>query len=414
MLFLKLIKESFSFAFDALRQNKLRTILSVIGITIGIMIIISVFSAVDTFRGKLQGSVDKLGSNTVYVQKWPWEFGGDYPWWKYMGRPQPSLRDYNKLKERLQTAEGVAYEVYLSSKLVKYKSYSVEGADIAAASHDYYKTRVFDFSEGRYCTEHESNGNAVAIIGASIAEGLFPNENPLDKSISVLGRKVKIIGVFKKEGEDMLGLSADKLILLPVNFVRGIVDIESDRYGPQITVKGKDNITITELESELKGAMRAIHRLSPQQDDDFSLNKSTILTAQLDVMFTVLNLAGLIIGGFSILIGGFSTANIMFVSVKERTNIIGIQKSLGAKNYFILLQFLIEAIALCLMGGLVGLAIVYSIFFAVKAIFDVTIIVDFGMIMVTIAISTTIGVLSGFIPAFMASKLDPVEAIRSK
>ena len=415
MIVLKLIKESINFALEALQQNRLRTVLSLLGISIGIMTIIGVFSAVDTLRNNLQSSVEKLGTNTIYIQKWPWTFGPDYPWWKYLSRPNPKMQDYYKLVERLEGAEGVAFQVWLGDRVVKYRSTSIENVQISGTSHDYYKTTTFDFDDGRYLTEAESkSGSPVALIGYSIAEGLFPNTTPIGKKINLLGRKVTVIGVFKKEGEDMLGISADKSIFIPLNFAKSLVDIKDDRYGPQITVKGKPNVSVQELESELTGLMRSIHKISPKEDNDFALNKSTILTAQLDVMFKIVNIAGAIIGGFSILVGGFGIANIMFVSVKERTNIIGIQKSLGAKNYFILLQFLIESVLLCLMGGAVGLCIVFLLAYVSKTFFDLNIIVDMGKVVLTIILSTAIGLISGFIPAFMASRMDPVEAIRSK
>ena len=178
-------------------------------------------------------------------------------------------------------------------------------------------------------------------------------------------------------------------------------------------MRGKNGITDVEVESELRGLMRSIRRLRPGLDDNFALNKTTILSNQLDLVFGVLNIAGAIIGGFSILVGGFGIANIMFVSVKERTNIIGIQKSLGAKSYFILLQFLIESIILCLMGGIIGLSLVYGATFIVKALADIQVVLDVKNMIVGISISVSIGIISGIIPAFFAARMDPVEAIRS-
>lgn len=415
MLFLKLFRESFIFAFDALRQNKMRTFLSLLGITIGIFTIITVFAAVDTFRGNLQTSVDKLGSKTIYVQQRPWEFGPGTPWWKYLQRPDISLRDYTALQGKLVTAEGISYQVSLSNRTLKYKSNSVEGAQIEGSTHDYDKTNTFDLFDGRYFTEGEStNGNPVCLIGAEIADGLFPNQTAVGKNIKVLGRQVLVVGVFAKEGEDLLGVTSDRTLLLPLNFARNLVDVQSERYGPRIIVKGKDQFDLEGVESELRGLMRSIRRINPTVDDNFALNKTTLISAQLDSLFGIVDVAGWIIGGFSILVGGFGIANIMFVSVKERTNIIGIQKSLGAKNYFILMQFLFEAIALCLMGGAIGLLMVYLGTLVATYGFDVKIVLQMSNIITGVTISVVIGVISGFWPAFSASRLDPVEAIRSK
>lgn len=414
MLFLKLFRESFLFAYDALRQNKLRTLLSLLGVTIGIFTIIAVFSAVDTLRNNLQSSVNKLGNNSIYIQKWPWMFGGDYPWWKFIQRPVPNMHDYEELKKRSQTAAAVSFEIYIDSRKVKYKSNTIDGAVLYAVSHEHADVYNYEYQDGRYFTDMESRSGApVTVIGYEIASHLFPAGDAMGKKIKIMGRYVTVIGVFKKEGDDLLGISADKEVLLPLNFARNLIDIKSEKYQPQIVVKGKEGIAEGEVESELRGVMRSIRRIGPGKDDNFALNKTTLLSNQLDSLFGVINLAGLFIGGFSILVGGFGIANIMFVSVKERTNIIGIQKSLGAKNYFILLQFLIEAMALCLIGGVIGLFLVYLVSLVVKGVGDIEVVIGTKNILIGVFGSLAIGVISGIIPALSAARLNPVDAIRS-
>lgn len=414
MIFLKLFRESFLFANDALRQNKLRTFLSLVGVTIGIFTIISVFSAVDTLRNNLQKSVNKLGSNSIYIQKWPWVGGPDFPWWKYLQRPDPKLREFDELQKRSQTAVAISYEITIDNRIIRYKSHTVDGVEIDAATQDHDKTWNFDLAEGRYFTDLESRtGNSVAIIGFDIAQDLFPDGGSLGKPLKIMGRNVSVIGVFKKEGNDMLGISADKQILLPLNYAKNLIDVENTSRQPNIIVRGKPGVKDVEVESEMEGLMRSIRRLRPGEDDNFSLNKTSLLSNQLDKVFTVLHTVGLIIGLFSILVGGFGIANIMFVSVKERTNIIGIQKSLGAKSYFILLQFLIESIILCLMGGVVGLGLVYGATALVSAAADIQVVLDIKNVIIGIGTSVTIGVISGIVPAYAASRMDPVEAIRS-
>lgn len=414
MIFLKLFRESFLFAYDALRQNKLRTFLSLLGVTIGIFTIISVFSAVDTLKNNLQKSVNKLGSNSIYIQKWPWVNNEDSPWWKYLQRPVPKLKEYDELQKRSQTAMAVSYEIGIDNRIVKYKSNTVDGAQIDAASHDHDKTWNFDFEDGRYFTELESRaGSPVTVIGHDIAADLFPDGDGVGKQLKIMGRKVTVIGVFKKEGKDILGISDDKEILLPLNFAKNVIDVQNANYNPQIVVRGKPGISDLEVESEVRGLMRSLRRLRPGAEDNFALNKTTILSNQLDIVFGVLKKVGFVIGLFSILVGGFGIANIMFVSVKERTNIIGIQKSLGAKNYFILLQFLIESVVLCLMGGIIGLSMVFGATAAVKAAADIQVVLDISNIIFGVSLSIGIGIISGIIPAYFAARLDPVEAIRS-
>ncbi len=414
MIYFKLFRESILFAFDALRQNKLRTLLSLLGVTIGIFTIIAVRSAVDTLHNNLQQSVDKLGNNSIYIGKWPWIGDSNFPWWKYMQRPVPKFRDLDQLQQRLVSADGISYEIAFDSRTIKYQSRTVSGGQINAVSQDHYKVWNFDLSQGRYFTDIESStGAPVAVIGNDIATNLFPDGTAVGKRIKVMGRYVTIVGVFSKEGNDMLGNSDDKNVLLPINFTKNIIDVQNDNYQPQIVVRGKKDVSYKQLHDELEQTMRAIRRLRPNEEDNFELNSSDIISNALKQLFDFLDVAGTIIGLFSILVGGFGIANIMFVSVRERTNIIGIQKSLGAKNYFILLQFLIESVTLCLLGGIIGLVSVYLITIAFKAAFNIEVILNATNIIRGLSWSIAIGVISGIIPAYSASRMNPVEAIRT-
>ncbi len=413
ILLVRLIRESYIFAFQAIIVNKLRTVLSLLGITIGIFAIVSVFTVVDSMKNKIQTSIESLGDNVIFVQKWPWAFGGDYPWWKYMKRPVPKPEEVDEIRRRCNTAEACSFLLSMS-KNVERLGNSVEGASILCVSEDYEKVQTIDIIDGRYFTNSEIvSGRNVAIIGNTISEGLFTSIDPIGSEIKIFGRKVQIVGVLKKEGESTFGNSSDKMVILPINFAKNLIDISFEGFDPVIMVKAKKNVSNEELKDELTGVMRSIRKLKPTIEDNFALNESSLLTQGFEELFKMVAFAGWIIGGFSILVGGFGIANIMFVSVKERTNIIGIQKSLGAKNYFILLQFLFESIFLCLLGGIVGLLLIFAGTLIVTYAFDFAITLSRGNIMFGVILSACIGLVSGFIPAFSASRLNPVEAIRS-
>lgn len=414
MLFFSLLKESVIFALHSLNANKLRTFLSLLGITIGIFAIIIVFTIVDSLENNIRKSIQSLGDNVVFVQKWPWTFGPDYPWWKYMNRPVPQYDELFDIQRKTKTAEAVAYRIG-ARRVVKHKSNIVENAIITGCSYDYYKIKSFEIPNGRYFTENEVNvGNNVAVLGNNIAEGLFPNiPNPIGQEIKIAGRKAYVIGVFKKEGESMLGNSMDNQVVIPFHFAKLIMDIKSENSDPYIAVKARPGITNAQMIDEMTGIMRGIRLLKPMADDDFALNENNLISKGFEPVFDIVGIAGWIIGGFSILVGGFGIANIMFVSVKERTSMIGIQKSLGAKNYFILMQFLSESIFLALIGGVLGLFLTWLITLAAKGNIDMEISLSQSNIILGITISVLIGIISGFVPAYSASQLDPVEAIRS-
>ncbi len=414
MVFLNLFKESILFAWFALMANKLRTFLSLLGITIGIFAIITVFTIVDSLENNLRTSIDSLGSDVVFIHKWPWSFGPDYAWWKYMNRPLPALSELDEVKRKVKSAEAVAFHVN-ARKTIKYKSNSIENVQISGVTYEYDKIKNFELSEGRYFTDLEAEaGRSVVIIGSSIAAGLFPpGISPVGKDIKMMGRSVSVIGVFKREGESMIGNSMDAQFLVPVNYLSNLIDIKSENVDPYIAVRAKSGISNDQLKDELTGVMRGIRKLKPGGEEDFALNETQLLSKNFDGLFDIVGLAGAIIGGFSILVGGFGIANIMFVSVKERTHLIGIQKSLGAKNFFILLQFLSEAVFLSLVGGLIGLLVVFGITFLAQDAFGMDVTLSLANVVLGLTISFLIGVIAGFIPAYGASQLDPVEAIRS-
>ncbi|MCB0395065.1 MAG: ABC transporter permease [Flavobacteriales bacterium] len=413
MIFLRLVRESVMFALHALWVNKLRTILSLLGITIGIFAIIAVFTGIDSLEINMRKSFDKLGTNVVYVQKWPWTFGPNYAWWKYWQRPLTTVEEAELVAERCHAASEVAFQAS-DNGTVKYRNNSADRVTILAVSQTMDRIQNYEFSEGRFFSEIESaGGRNLAILGANIASSLFPLGNALGKNIKVMGRSVRVVGVLKKEGESMFDTGGDNTVIIPLKFAGNIMYIKGPAANPMIMVQARPGIPNSELISELEGVMRSIRKIRPGEESNFALNESKLLTNNFSGIFTVLSLVGLIIGGFSILVGGIGIANIMFVSVKERTNLIGIQKAIGAKSHFILIQFLSESITLCLIGGFFGLMIVWFGTIVASSLLDMEFSLTFGNVMIGVLASGLIGVIFGFIPAWMASRMDPVEAIRS-
>jgi putative ABC transport system permease protein len=411
ILILRLIRESYIFAFQAIIVNKVRTILSLLGITIGIFCVISVFTVFDSMENSIRKSIASLGSNVLYIQKWPWSMGGDYPWWKYWQRPEASLEDMRELEKRSNLADNIAFMVQVN-KTVKYQNNYVENIGVMGVSQDFDKVWKFELAEGRYFSLTESaSGKNIAIIGADIANDLFREGDPVGKKIKIFGRNIEVVGVITKEGEDFFGNSNDKAVYLPVHYFKTLVELRE--IGSTIVVKAKPMVSNDELRDELTGLMRSIRKQKPSAEDNFAINETDIISKGFDSLFAVIATVGWIIGGFSLLVGGFGIANIMFVSVKERTNIIGIQKALGAKNYFILLQFLFEAVFLSLIGGFFGLLIIFLLTIIVSNTTQFTLLLTQGNVILGIGVSAIIGLISGIIPAFTAAKLDPVEAMRS-
>ncbi len=413
MLFIKLTFESFRFAWQALKSNLLRTILSLSGVTIGIFSIIGVYTMVDSLEANIKNSLSSIGDKVIYVEKFPWQFGDEeYPWWRYFRRPRPKYSEYKYLKENLETARAVTImDWYLASAKYKNSNYNSLCQGI---TYDFNLITEVPILSGRYFSPNEiESGRNVAVLGGEVADVLFGEEDPLGKPVKIRGENFVVIGVQEKKGKQLVdvGGNPDQKIYIP--FVKHKRMFSSGNLYGTISVQAfETDAKMVKLENEIRGKMRTVRGLRPLDEDNFALNRPDAAANFLTSIFGSLRAGGFVIGLFSLLIGGFGIANIMFVSVKDRTNIIGIQKSLGAKNFFILFQFLFEALFLCLIGGLFGLLLVYLASFIQLGSLDI--ILSTGNIIFGLTISSVIGIIAGMIPATQAARMDPVIAIRAK
>ncbi|MEA5258697.1 ABC transporter permease [Arcicella aquatica] len=413
MKFLRQLFESLRFAWQALRSNLLRTVLSLLGVTIGIFSIVAVFTVVDSMNMGIREQIDSFGKGVVYVGKWPWVMSNNYPWWKYINRPSMKYNEFKYLSDNLENSEAVSIMDGRRTTL-KNGNNSME-TNLAGVSQDYNKITDVPVETGRYFLNNETDNSAfVVILGAKVKEALFPDRGDvIGETIKINGIKFKVIAMMKKKGEDLISLggSPDERAFIPYTTYASL--FQQDQPEPDIAVKAYDWDKGQEtLEGEVTGLMRSRRGLKPTQDNNFSINRLDGAVKFFESIFASMNVGGACIAFFSLLIGGFGIANIMFVSVKERTNIIGIQKSLGAKNYFILFQFLFEAVFLSLIGGAVGIFFVWLL--SNVSLGSLKLVLTFGNIMIGVFVSTFIGVLSGIVPAWVAARLDPVIAIRSK
>jgi len=411
-MWLKMFRESFLFAFSSVVVNKLRTFLSLFGITIGIVSIISVFTVFDWMENSIRESIATLGDNTIYVEKWPWTPDANIKWWDMIKWPPPSVDDYEALVKRSTSVQAASFTVG-SGEAIKYRGNLASETYVLGATHDFQDVRSFEIERGRYFTQNESSaGKPVAILGSEVAKELFDNVQPVGKEITISKYKAQVIGVFKKEGKGGLSDNGmDEAVLVPLDFSRQFVNFRNPFLNSDIMIRGKEGVSVQQLSDEVVMILRAARRIGPGKENNFSINQASQITSTLEPVFRGINIAGWIIGGFSILVGGFGIANIMFVSVRERTSIIGIQMALGAKRKWILQQFLTESVLLSVTGGLLGLILVFIGTIFVNYFFTLGMHLTAGNIILAIVISATIGIVAGFAPASAASRMNPVEAI---
>ena len=410
---INILSSSLRLTMQELMVNKLRTSLSLIGISFGIFCIIGVLATVNSLEVNIQNQIKSLGTNTVYIDKWDYNGGPDYPWWKFINRPVPKYDEVKLIRERSQLASSIAFQIDANIN-VEYDNYALQSVSMSGVTEDNNEIQPLTMAYGRHISGNEfKSGSAVAVVGNTIAELLFGSASQaIGKEVKLKDNKATIIGVIKKMGTSMIGQDFDQAIILPYRFARQIVSEEN--AGPKILVKGKENVSSVALVDELKGIMRSIRKLSPKEEDNFTLNEISSFSDQVSSLFSSINLGGWAIGVLSLVVGAFGIANIMFVTVKERTPIIGLKKAIGAKKSSILSEFLLEAAIICILGGLIGLILVYLLTLILTNIFNFPVYISIGILTLALSICIFIGIAAGFIPAYTASRLDPVVAIRSK
>lgn len=410
---LAILSSSLKMALQELAKNKLRTFLSLFGVTIGIFCIIGVLATVSSLEQNIQSEIKSLGTNTIYIDKWEYGGGPDYPWWKYVNRPVPEYNEVAQIQNRTHTAKATAFVINGSG--------DIEAGDIILKSVLLYGvTEMFsgiqplEIVQGRNISESEFDGGSNSLlIGNEVAEKLFgTSERALNKTVSVRGKKVRITGIIKKQGSETFGgWQFDKSVIMPYRFARTLMDERN--AAPKILVQGKDNINSKTLQDDLRGVMRGIRKLSPTQEDNFALNDMNDLSDAFSSAFVSVTIGGWAIGALSFIVGIFGVANIMFVTVKERTSQIGLKKAIGAKSGVILYEFLAESAFLCIIGGLIGLLLVFILTKIVSAFFDFPLFLSAGIALLALGICIIAGIVAGIIPALQAARMNPVVAIRS-
>ena len=338
----------------------------------------------------------------------------EIPQWKREQFPNVKYDEYEYLKSSLNDLNQMAFQFFVNRETIKYQSATVSDINVVPVSHEFIEIEGLEFDEGRFYNESESNsGSAVIVLGNEIASGLFEGASPIGKNVRLYGQRFTVIGVLKKQGAGIFGDSNDTSVFIPVNFLRRMYGDNNDALTPVILIKPEKGVDMDAFKAELTQKLRNYRGMKTDEIDNFFINVLSGFTDLIDGIVGQMNVVGWIISGFSLLVGGFGIANIMFVSVKERTNLIGIQKSLGAKNRFILFQFLFEAVILSVIGGVVGLFLVWIISIVLSKAMDFEFVLSMGNVILGTSLAAIIGLISGIMPAITASKLDPVEAIRT-
>ena len=409
---LKILGNSLRLTLQELKVNKTRTALSLTGVAFGIFCIIGVLATVNSLEQNIQNEVSSLGSNTIYIDKWDYSGGPNKPFWKLRARPVMKYEEQNMVKERSELTQDVTFLMQTGGSL-SYKNDVLSNVAVYGINEPQIALQPLVFDAGRYFSSNEfNNGTNVCIIGFENAESLFGSaERAAGKQVEVKGKVMTIVGVIKKVGKNMIGWDYDHCIMMPYKYCRQLFDEKN--ANPVLIVKGKNGVTTDALYQELRGIMRQVRRLGPREEDNFSLNSVEAFSKAISGFFVTLNIVGGFIGGISLIVGLFGIANIMFVTVKERTSVIGLKKAIGAKSSSILLEFLMEAALMCILGGAIGLFFVWLLTLVLSGTLKFPVFISVPLMFATVIICIVVGILAGIIPARQAAKMDPVVAIRS-
>lgn len=399
-------------AIDEFRANKLRTFLSLFGITIGIFCIIGVLATVNSLERNVQTDIKALGSNSIYVQKT--DFSQQNPWWKTMGYPNVTYAEMGQLKQKVPTIKNITFLLNSNDK-IDYESETLSGVNFYGITEEFSDIQNIEIVSGRYLQQSDFDRGASSIVmGNDVAEQIFGSaERAVGKEIDLKGKKGFVVGLIKKQGKSMIGgWDFDNSIIMPYQFLRGLMNEKS--VETTIIVQGQEKVPVTEMRDELTGAMRSIRRLKPTESNNFTLNDIDSFSNFASGIFSGINQGGWAIAALSLIVGMFGVANIMFVTVRERTSQIGLKKAIGAKRGVILMEFLMESAFLCILGGLIGLALVFILTKVFSSMLGFPIYISLGILSMAIGICIFVGMLAGIIPATIAARMNPVVAIRSK
>jgi len=413
--YLEIIWTSFKMALQEFRSNKLRTFLSLLGITFGIFCIISVLSTISSMEAAVQNDIKSLGTSAIYIDKWEYRNDSNYPWWRFIKRPIPKYEEMRLLKQTVPTLANATYVTNLNSTL-EYNDDILSGLNYYGVTEDFANVQTIEIMSGRYLQQADFDQSANSIVvGYTLAEKMFGKpENAVGNIVKLKDdKRAIIIGVIKKQGQSMMQMwDYDNSMIMPYTFLKQIVKDENAQ--PVIIAQGKPNITIPELKDELTGAMRSIRKLSPTQEDNYALNDIDSFSKFMHDIFGNISLGGWAIATLSLIVGMFGVANIMFVTVRERTSQIGLKKAIGAKRGTILTEFLLESAFLCIIGGAIGLFGVFILTQICSAFLSFKVFIPLSIIILAVVICLFVGVLAGIIPAFIAARMNPVVAIRTK